>query len=71
LAYEQSRKAAYDRVKQAVPNVNDAVQLLAEHYQYNKGIRDDGTPMFGVGVVNDIPEFNEGRKWLYSKVYRD
>ena len=70
-AYEQSRKAAYDRVRQAVPDVNDAVQLLAEHYQYNKGTRDDGTPMFDLGVVNTIPEFDEGKKWLHSKVYRD
>ena len=70
-AYEQSRKAAYDKVKQAVPDVNDAVQLLAEHYLYKKGVKDDGTPMFGMGVVRDIPEFEEGRKWLMSKVYRD
>lgn len=70
-AYEQSRKAAYDKVKQAVPDVNDAVQLLAEHYLYKKGVKDDGTPMFGIGIVRDIPEFDEGRKWLRSKVYRD
>ena len=70
-AYEQSRKAAYDRVRQAVPDVNDAVQLLAEHYQYKKGVKDDGTPMFKPSVVKNIPEFGEGRKWLQSKVYRD